>query len=58
MDHIIHMKKKKYEEIHVRLDSEMYEKLKKYSKQEYRTISDTVRMLIDRWIKEKEQSDS
>jgi len=52
------MKKKKYEEIHVRLDSEMYEKLKKYTKQDYRTISDTIRFLLAEWIKNKEKRET
>jgi hypothetical protein len=47
------MRKKQYESIHVRLDTETHKLLKKYSEKEYRNISDTVRMLINEWLAEK-----
>jgi predicted DNA-binding protein len=47
------MRKKQYESIHVRLDTETHKLLKQYSEKDHRNISDTVRMLIDKWLEEK-----
>ncbi|MEC9493198.1 hypothetical protein [Flexistipes sp.] len=49
------MQTTKRELIHIRLDKKTHSKLKKYAKKDHRNISDTVRMLIDSYIIEKEK---
>jgi len=47
------MRDKKREMIHIRLDSDKHQLLKKYAAKDHRSISDTIRMLIDKWLEEK-----
>ena len=51
---LVTMRAKKREMIHIRLDSDKHQLLKKYAAKDHRSISDTVRMLIDKWLEEKE----
>ncbi|AEI14836.1 CopG-like domain-containing protein DNA-binding protein [Flexistipes sinusarabici DSM 4947] len=53
---IVYMQTTKRELIHIRLDKKTHSKLKKYAKKDHRNISDTVRMLIDSYIIEKEKN--
>lgn len=49
------MKNTKRELIHIRLDKNTHAKLKKCANKDHRNISNTVRMLIDEYITEKEK---
>lgn len=50
------MREKKREMIHIRLDSDVHKKLKSFAAKDHRSISDTIRMLIDKYISEKESA--
>jgi uncharacterized protein (DUF1778 family) len=50
------MRLKKREMIHIRLDSDKHKLLKKYADKDHRSISDTVRMLIDKWLEDKDKN--
>lgn len=51
---LVTMRAKKREMIHIRLDSDKHQLLKKYAAKDHRSISDTIRMLIDKWLEGKE----